>query len=61
MGALPEKGKGGLGQFADLRGTWRKRGCFFGEGGGGGFSNVHYESVTIWCGVVSIIDLKFIY
>ena len=35
MVALPEKGEGGLGQFADLRGTWRKRGCFFGEGGGG--------------------------
>ena len=33
MVALPEKGEGGLGQFADLRGTWRKRGCFFWEGG----------------------------
>ena len=34
MGALPEKGKGGLGQFADVRGTWRKRGCFFVGGRG---------------------------
>ena len=45
MGALPEKGKGGLGQFADLRGTWRKRGCFFGEEGGGGDSPMYTMKV----------------
>ena len=32
MVALPEKEEGGLGQFADLRGTWRKRVLFW-EGG----------------------------